>query len=185
MIDTSTITNPQTLPVEAITQENLRNTLEQFAEQQKQQFIQHRPVTDLVLSRSTFIDKLLIRLWEHYGVNQYPDIALVAVGGYGRGELHPLSDVDILILSAQPLSDETGRIVSEFLTFLWDLRLEVGHSVRTIDDCIEIGSDDLTVATNLTEARILCGSNDAFQCLQERASMQVIFGRVKTFIGLN
>ncbi len=170
MIDTSTITNPQTLPVEAITQENLRNTLEQFAEQQKQQFIQHRPVTDLVLSRSTFIDKLLIRLWEHYGVNQYPDIALVAVGGYGRGELHPLSDVDILILSAQSLSDETGKIVSEFLTFLWDLRLEVGHSVRTIDDCIEIGSDDLTVATNLTEARILCGSDDVFQCLQERIS---------------
>ncbi len=150
-----------------ITQENLRQALTAFAEHQKQRFFQHVPIADLVTERSRYIDQLLQRLWHFYGFSQQEDLALVAVGGYGRSELHPLSDVDILILSESSIEEAVGTKISEFVTLLWDLRLEVGQSVRTVNDCFNIGKDDLTVATNLTEARYLCGNKAIFEHLTE------------------
>ncbi|CAH6816700.1 PII uridylyltransferase/uridylyl removing enzyme [Vibrio chagasii] len=144
----------------------LKNQLEIFTQYQKNEFLKHHPVTDLVLLRSEYMDLLLRRLWEHFGFNNLPHISLVAVGGYGRGELHPLSDIDILIVSQKTLPPALGEKVSQFITLLWDLRLEVGHAVRTIAECIDIGIDDLTVATNLQESRLLCGSEDTFQELK-------------------
>ncbi|WP_172379911.1 bifunctional uridylyltransferase/uridylyl-removing protein GlnD [Vibrio sp. Vb339] len=144
----------------------LKNQLEIFTQYQKNEFLNHHPVTDLVLLRSEYMDLLLNRLWENFGFNKLPHISLVAVGGYGRGELHPLSDIDILIVSQKTLPPALGEKVSQFITLLWDLRLEVGHAVRTIAECLEIGIDDLTVATNLQESRLLCGSEDTFQELK-------------------
>ena len=144
----------------------LKNQLEIFTQYQKNEFLNHHPVTDLVLLRSEYMDLLLRRLWEHFGFSNLPHISLVAVGGYGRGELHPLSDIDILIVSQKTLPPALGEKVSNFITLLWDLRLEVGHAVRTIAECIDIGFDDLTVATNLQESRLLCGSEDTFQELK-------------------
>ncbi|CAH7358372.1 PII uridylyltransferase/uridylyl removing enzyme [Vibrio chagasii] len=144
----------------------LKNQLEIFTQYQKNEFLNHHPVTDLVLLRSEYMDLLLRRLWEHFGFSNLPHISLVAVGGYGRGELHPLSDIDILIVSQKTLPPALGEKVSQFITLLWDLRLEVGHAVRTIAECIDIGIDDLTVATNLQESRLLCGSEDTFQELK-------------------
>ena len=144
----------------------LKNQLESFTQYQKNEFLNHHPVTDLVLLRSEYMDLLLRRLWEHFGFSNLPHISLVAVGGYGRGELHPLSDIDILIVSQKTLPPALGEKVSNFITLLWDLRLEVGHAVRTIAECIDIGFDDLTVATNLQESRLLCGSEDTFQELK-------------------
>ncbi len=144
----------------------LKNQLESFTQYQKNKFLNHHPVTDLVLLRSEYMDLLLRRLWEHFGFSNLPHISLVAVGGYGRGELHPLSDIDILIVSQKTLPPALGEKVSNFITLLWDLRLEVGHAVRTIAECIDIGFDDLTVATNLQESRLLCGSEDTFQELK-------------------
>jgi len=144
----------------------LKNQLESFTQYQKNEFLNHHPVTDLVLLRSEYMDLLLRRLWEHFGFSNLPHISLVAVGGYGRGELHPLSDIDILIVSQKTLPPALGEKVSQFITLLWDLRLEVGHAVRTIAECIDIGFDDLTVATNLQESRLLCGSEDTFQELK-------------------
>lgn len=101
-----------------------------------------------------------------FGFDELVEVSLVAVGGYGRGELHPLSDIDLLVLSQQPLSEQVANKISQFLTLLWDLKLEIGHAVRTVEQCAEIGKADLTVATNLQEARLLCGCEETFHRLK-------------------
>lgn len=158
--------SPLTFDEPQLSISELKQQLEKFADFQKQEFLNHHPVTDLVLGRAEYIDLLLNRLWQHFGFAELPNISLVAVGGYGRGELHPLSDIDILIISRKTLPEHLATKVSEFITLLWDLRLEVGHAVRSIDECATIGREDLTVATNLQEARLLCGCEDTFQKLK-------------------
>ncbi|MFA0570098.1 MAG: bifunctional uridylyltransferase/uridylyl-removing protein GlnD [Vibrio gallaecicus] len=160
--------SPLTFTDEQIDISELKSQLEGFTLYQKNEFLNHHPVTDLVLGRSEYMDLLLNRLWRHFGFSDLPHISLVAVGGYGRGELHPLSDIDILVVSKKTLPAALGEKVSQFITMLWDLRLEVGHAVRTIEECIEIGGEDLTVATNLQESRLLCGSEDTFKILKRK-----------------
>ncbi|NLS13150.1 bifunctional uridylyltransferase/uridylyl-removing protein GlnD [Vibrio sp. SM6] len=157
---------PLELTHEQLQLASLKQQLEHFTQQQKAAFFAHDSVTDLVHQRSQYMDRMLTRLWQHFGFAAQADLALVAVGGYGRGELHPLSDIDILILSQQKLGSEWEAKISEFITLLWDLRLEVGHAVRTVDECADIGRSDLTVATNLQEARLLAGSEEAFDALK-------------------
>ncbi|MCG6277910.1 bifunctional uridylyltransferase/uridylyl-removing protein GlnD, partial [Vibrio vulnificus] len=159
--------SPLTFNDEQLTVAQLKSQLDLFANAQKQAFLNHHPVTDLVLSRAEYMDLLLTRLWRYYGFSEIHNISLVAVGGYGRGELHPLSDIDILVLSKHKLPGELETKLSEFITLLWDLRLEVGHAVRTVEECAAIGREDLTVATNLQEARLLCGSENTFQDLKK------------------
>ncbi|WP_162063352.1 bifunctional uridylyltransferase/uridylyl-removing protein GlnD [Vibrio taketomensis] len=158
--------SPLTFSDEQITVSELKSQLEVFAEYQKQEFSNHHPVSDLVLGRSEYTDLLLTRLWQHYEFDQIPHLCLVAVGGYGRGELHPLSDIDILVVSQKNLPESLGAKVSEFITLLWDLRLEIGHAVRTVEECGHIGRTDLTVATNLQEARLLTGCEETFHQLK-------------------
>ncbi|EED26223.1 [Protein-PII] uridylyltransferase [Vibrio sp. 16] len=121
--------SPLTFDDQQITISELKAQLEKFADYQKTEFLTHHPVTDLVLGRAEYIDLLLNRLWQHFGFSELPNISLVAVGGYGRGELHPLSDIDILVVSRKTLPESLAAKVSEFITLLWDLRLEVGHAV--------------------------------------------------------
>ncbi|MFA7679996.1 MAG: [protein-PII] uridylyltransferase [Pigmentiphaga sp.] len=84
--------------------------------------------------------------------------ALLAVGGYGRGELYPHSDVDLLILLEHPATEAEALQISELLTAMWDLGLEPGHSVRTIAECLEEATKDITVETALLESRYLAGN---------------------------
>ncbi|EEX93110.1 PII uridylyl-transferase [Vibrio orientalis CIP 102891 = ATCC 33934] len=158
--------SPLTFDNDQLSVSELKSQLEKFAHYQKQEFLNHHPVSALVLGRAEYIDLMLNRLWIHFGFAALPNISLVAVGGYGRGELHPLSDIDILIVSRKALPESLAGKVSEFITLLWDLRLEVGHAVRSVEECAEIGRDDLTVATNLQEARLLCGCEDTFHQLR-------------------
>ena len=92
---------------------------------------------------------------------------MIAVGGYGRGELHPASDIDLLVVLDPDAPTYVEEQVRGFVTFLWDIGLEVGHSVRSISGCVELASKDVTVATNLMEARRLAGSQRLFEQVRE------------------
>ncbi len=121
-------------------------------------FLNGRSSTELVRIHSDFIDQFLI---EHAATwLADPDIALFAVGGYGRGELHPWSDVDLMILMREAPTPDQALALQTFLTFLWDCGLEVGHSVRTLAECQQEARQDVTVMTNLLEARLLRGPSD-------------------------
>lgn len=141
----------------------------------KQRFADDEPVEVLVRDRARMVDVVLRSAWElHVGAGAR-DVALIAVGGYGRGELHPCSDIDVLILL--PKSDvvdaETG--IERFLMFLWDIGLEVGHSVRTIDDCQRESAADVSVATTFIEARLLAGPEHLFQSMRRALGQDKIW----------
>jgi [protein-PII] uridylyltransferase len=160
------IQSPMTFSNQQITVVELKQQLEQFTQVQHQLFLDHAPVSELVYGRSDYIDQLLTRLWGFFEFDKVDNLSLIAVGGYGRRELHPLSDIDILILSQTALPDELKTKISAFITLLWDLKLEVGQAVRTVKECADIGREDLTVATNLQEARLLTGSSPLFHQLK-------------------
>jgi [protein-PII] uridylyltransferase len=134
----------------------------------RERFMRNDPIEDLVRGRARSIDRVMVACWNHFARSIAESADLVAVGGYGRGELHPESDIDLLVLlesgDAGPKSDEA---IGRFLTFLWDIGLEVGHSVRTLDDCETEARKDVTVLTTLMEARLLGGPGRLFAALPE------------------
>ncbi|MGS2721959.1 [protein-PII] uridylyltransferase [Paraglaciecola aestuariivivens] len=125
-------------------------------------------VSGLVLGRATLVDALLRHIWQLLKLHLEKDVALVAVGGYGRGQLQPYSDIDLLILSKKQLSKHQEESLGQFITLLWDIGLDVGQSVRTIKETFAQAKQDVTIATNLVEARLLIGSEDTFAALQDQ-----------------
>jgi [protein-PII] uridylyltransferase len=123
-------------------------------------------VTSLLEARSWLVDQVLVECWSRFMGNDADALALVAVGGYGRSELMPGSDVDLMLLLPEVEDARVNRQAEALLTFLWDIGLEVGHSVRTIADCIEQSLADITVVTNLMESRLLAGSTGLFAAMQ-------------------
>lgn len=125
---------------------------------------------------SSFIDKILSYAWELHGAQANEErMALVAVGGYGRSELHPYSDIDLMILLDKNRYQQVKTFVESFLSFLWDIGLEVGHSVRSISDCVKHAKQDITVATNIMESRLIQGSNQVFLKMIEETSSKKIW----------
>jgi [protein-PII] uridylyltransferase len=112
-----------------------------------------------------FVDGILAELWRESALPA--GSALVAVGGYGRGELFPHSDVDILVLLPGPPDEPGRRAVESFVGLLWDVSLEIGHSVRTVDECAVEAAKDITIQTTLLEARLLAGGRAAFAALEQ------------------
>ncbi|MCP5156909.1 MAG: [protein-PII] uridylyltransferase [Ectothiorhodospiraceae bacterium] len=123
------------------------------------------PACALVRQRAAFVDRLLALAWTGAGLED--DAAcLVAVGGYGRHELHPHSDVDVLILLAATPSPPLEERLRAFLTTLWDAGLAIGHGVRTVEECAEVAAGDVSVATTLMEARRLTGPEALYQAMR-------------------
>jgi [protein-PII] uridylyltransferase len=133
-------------------------------------FKDEEPVENLVRDRARLIDISLVRAWRMHLGEAAADLALVAVGGYGRGELHPCSDIDIMVLLPADEAAPWRERVSAFLTFLWDIGLEVGHSVRTVGDCVREAGADVTVVTTLMESRLLDGPAVLFEAMQQATS---------------
>ncbi len=123
--------------------------------QSNRRFLEGEDIRALVYERALFVDCVLHYAWHQFA---WPDgISLEAVGGYGRGELHPGSDIDLLILHRPDVFETCKDDIEKFLTLLWDIGLEIGSSVRTVKQTIEIARADITVATNIMESRTLVG----------------------------
>ncbi|ESK54920.1 [protein-PII] uridylyltransferase [Acinetobacter tjernbergiae] len=115
-------------------------------------------IREVIKARSNSIDEALVFLWNHAELNQ-TELGLFAVGGYGRREMLPYSDTDIMILSEDEISEEQEKLISTFISSLWDVgNFKPGISVRTIQNCVEQASNDLTVASTLIEARLITGN---------------------------
>jgi len=118
-------------------------------------------VEELVTGRAALLDHLLRRAF-HLHFADAQTLALVAVGGYGRGELHPCSDIDVLLLVEESALARLREPLERFVLFLWDLGPEIGHSVRTVGECVQVAAQDITVVTNLMESRLLAGAEGLY-----------------------
>jgi [protein-PII] uridylyltransferase len=142
-----------------------RELLRRAHEELKQRFLAEEPVEELVHARAALIDAVLRAAWHEHCAAQTA-WAIAAVGGYGRGELHPASDIDMLLLVPQSPDAAGSAAVEQLVTFLWDIGLEVGHSVRTIAECREECIGDVSVMTTLLEARLLAGNGALFAAMR-------------------
>ena len=132
-------------------------------------------VNTVVYGRSNLTDQLINVIYALMFRDLDQEIALIAVGGYGRGELHPKSDIDLMILLQEEENQKTKDLLEKFLMLLWDIGLEIGHSVRTVEECVEESTKDITVATNIMEARLLAGSETLFTEMKEKTSADHIW----------
>ena len=133
-----------------------KKNIERSTDYLHQQFRKGHYIRDLVWARARFFDDVLSCAWQLFDW-QDDSISLIAVGGYGRGELHPHSDIDLLILLGKNNIEQQQDNISAFITLLWDMNLDIGHSVRTIDECRTEAAKDITIATNLMESRTIIG----------------------------
>lgn len=139
----------------------------------------------LVREITGLVDSLIKALWAELSVF-YPleasSGALFALGGYGRSELNPYSDIDLSFIHADHRNRGKNRLFENILYLLWDLGLTVGHSSRTIDECVDISASDLTVKTSLIEARFLTGNQELSRVFHDTVSREIIPRRTQQFI---
>ncbi|MEQ8357387.1 MAG: [protein-PII] uridylyltransferase [Kiloniellaceae bacterium] len=146
--------------------------------------------TATVRAESYLIDQLIRTVYDHVGQRLYPIanpstgelLSLVAVGGYGRGELAPQSDVDLLFLLPYKLTPRSEQVIEEILYLLWDLGFKVGHATRSVSECIRLAKTDITICTSLLEARWLWGDQALYRELRQRFQRDVQFGGGAKFI---
>jgi [protein-PII] uridylyltransferase len=149
---------PQLIAEEHGSPAAFRELLKLGHEDLKARFLAEESIDALVHARPLMVDAVLREVCRVQFGEQQPLWALVAVGGYGRGELHPCSDIDLLLLVPAPLDAQGRSRVEQFVAFLWDIGLEVGHSVRTIEECAQESAADVGVMTTLLEARLITGN---------------------------
>ncbi|NOQ34331.1 MAG: [protein-PII] uridylyltransferase, partial [Methylococcaceae bacterium] len=140
-----------------------KTLIKEQAEILKQQFNPHESVLELLRLKASFIDVLLTTIWKHFVENNAQNFSLLAVGGYGRRELFPYSDLDILILLDDSELESYQEKLSLFSNFLWDIGLNPGLSVRTVAESVQAAIGDQTVMTSLLEIRLIAGNNALFE----------------------
>lgn len=140
----------------------LRQYIQDESSALKTSFIENRNTALLFKQHCKLIDNLLIEIWAEFNINSR--CCLVAVGGYGRGELYPHSDIDLLILIPEQTENDTelNHDIESLIGLLWDIGLHVGHSVRSLNECIDEAKKDITVQTNLLESRLLAGNKKLY-----------------------
>ena len=137
---------------------------------------------DTVAANAVLIDRHLRAIFDFTSSHVYPPgvrtagehLAVVAVGGYGRAELAPYSDIDLLFLVSYKLTPRVEQIIEYMLYLLWDCGLKVGHATRSLDDCVRLSRSDVTIRTSILEARHLTGDEELFDDLGRRFQLEVI-----------
>lgn len=147
-----------------------KQLLKDNAEGLRKKFDPQQPVTELVRAKSDFIDGILEQCWEHFLDPFHSQLCLIAVGGYGRRELFPYSDIDILFLLEEDYDEALHDALAHFATFLWDIGLKPGQSVRSLSECVEAAINDQTIMTSLLEVRLIAGNSGLFAELKEQTS---------------
>jgi len=154
----------QLLAKPASTVQLWKQVLKDGREGLRKAFLLGSPVSFVLAQHRQLVDSLLKTIWRSLDLPR--EVSLVAVGGYGRGELFPYSDIDVLVLLPPSGEDRCRDRIEELVSILWDIGLDIGHSVRTVDQCLALAAQDVTIQTSLLEARRLTGSRSQFTCLQ-------------------
>ena len=139
------------------------------------------PSQDIVTAHAWLVDQVIKAIWEHHApsTEKGRSVALIAVGGYGRSELHPGSDIDLLVLFQKAPTKTQRRNTESLIRTLWDIGLTIGHSVRTLRDCTSQSRNDVTVMTNLLESRVLAGDAELLSQLKLRTGIDMMWPAVK------
>ncbi len=137
------------------------------------QFVAATDIRDLVQARAWVVEQLILTAWDRLAPAD-AGLELCAVGGFGRGELHPHSDVDLLILLPDD-QDADGASLEHFVQVLWDADLHPGQSVRSVDECVSEARADVGVATNLMESRLMAGSGRLYRQMRERTDAPALW----------
>ncbi len=166
-----------------------KEALARFNADQERRFKEEITSTeDLIHERAAFMDRILQLAWSRFEWNERRKswrktrISLLAVGGYGRSELHPHSDVDLLILLERGNYDLHKHNIQNFCTLLWDIGLEVGHSVRSVKECRNQARADVTVLTAMIEARTICGDNELLDRVNKLIAPEKIWSAKDFFL---
>ena len=154
----------------------LKQTLAAGREEIRRRFDERSDGRACMRGNAFLIDQIIRVLYDFAYQTAYPlanptqgeRIAVVAVGGYGRSELAPFSDVDLLFILNYKLTPHTEQVIEYILYMLWDLGLKVGHATRSIDECLRMGDKDLTIRTALLESRFLWGDNPIYAEFRRR-----------------
>jgi [protein-PII] uridylyltransferase len=152
---------------------------------------------EICRARAAILDVLLRHLWDaakaslsEQGRKEFPPLALVALGGYGRAELNPHSDIDFMFLHSRQVAGGSrplphlSRIIDGILYPLWDLGLKVGHSVRSIEDCVKVANSDMQSKTSLIEARLVTGDDALFKRFQKTLVSKCVAGYEQEYIAM-
>jgi [protein-PII] uridylyltransferase len=148
-------------------------------------------------ARAVILDVLLRHLWDAAKSNlseqaqkEFPPLALVAIGGYGRAELNPFSDIDFMFLhngravaGSKPLP-HLSKLIDGILYPLWDIGLKIGHSVRSVEDCVKIANSDMQSKTSLIEARLIIGDAELFGKFEKTLAAKCVKGFEEKYIAM-
>ncbi|HSG31560.1 MAG TPA: [protein-PII] uridylyltransferase [Thermodesulfobacteriota bacterium] len=137
----------------------------------------------LAKRRSKAMDDLIINYLSYGGFTNLKNLSVIALGGYGRSDLSPHSDIDILFLYDDIFIKTAKEITQSLLYKLWDLKLDVGYATRTVDECVELSFDkDTTILTSMLDSRLIYGDESLFKSLNNKLFKQVLPKNSKTFI---
>ncbi|MDW3095217.1 MAG: [protein-PII] uridylyltransferase [Gammaproteobacteria bacterium] len=137
-------------------------------------------ISEIIIGYAITIDYLLWYAWFTHDLHK-TNATLLAVGGYGRSELHLHSDIDLMLLLDKNFNDKDKEKLSSFLTFLWDSGLDVGHSVRTVKEAVTEAKKDITIISSILEARPLCGNITLFKELKKATASNKIWNSKKFY----